>query len=68
MSVNAALFHEARQLTTGANNHKMTGALAMYRAAADDPTEAGKKAASDMERDLLAYLVKLRSQKARGGK
>ena len=66
MSVSAALFHEARKLTTGANNHKLTGALAMYRAAADDPTEAGKKTASDMERDLLAYLVKLRSQRVRG--
>ena len=66
MPVNAALFHEARQLTTGANNHKLTGALAMYRAAADDPTAASQKAASDMERDLLAYLVKLRSQRARG--
>jgi hypothetical protein len=66
VSVSAALFHEARKLTTGANNHKLTGALAMYRAAADDPTPAGKKAASEMERDLAAYLVKLRSQRARG--
>ena len=68
MSVNAALMHEARKLTTGANVHKLRGALAMYRAAADDPTAAGQQAASDMERDLLAYLVKLRSQRARGGK
>jgi hypothetical protein len=48
MSVNAALMHEARELTTGANVHKIRGAVAMYRAAADDPTPAGQKAASDM--------------------
>jgi hypothetical protein len=66
MPVNASLMHEARELTTGANVHKIRGAVAMYRAAADDPTPAGQKAASDMERELLAYLVRLRTQRARG--
>jgi hypothetical protein len=66
MPVNASLMHEARELTTGANVHKIRGAVAMYRAAADDPSEAGQKAASDMERELLAYLVRLRTQRARG--
>ena len=66
MTINAALMHEARELTTGANVHKIRGAVAMYRAAADDPSEASQKAASDMERELLAYLVRLRTQRARG--
>ena len=68
MSVNAALMHEARELTTGANVHKIRGAVAMYRAAVDDPTEAGKKAATEMERDLVAYLARLRAERARAGK
>ena len=66
MSVNAALMHEARELTTGANVHKIRGAVAMYRAAADDPTPQAQQAASDMERDLLVYLARLRAQRARG--
>ena len=68
MSVNASLMHEARELTTGANVHKIRGAVAMYRAAADDPTEAGQRAATEMERDLVLYLARLRSQRAKGTK
>ncbi len=68
MPVNASLMHEARELTTGANVHKIRGAVAMYRAAADDPTPQGQKAASEMERDLVRYLARLRAQRAKGTK
>ena len=65
---NVALVHEARRLTTGANVHELTGALAMYRTAAAAADPASQEAARRMECDLAAEVKRLRAQRARAGK